>query len=269
MNKFVVEQMTPVFKVSVEAFYEETDLEIAEQALGSNLKLIEGLLKNDPQNEELLILLAQGYSGYALGFIEDENPKRAITFYDRSFNFARRALLGEEDREWHWTKENKEKIEAAIKRAGQNELPALFWLTFAMGGKINVSLDDPTALINVAILEKAIEKVENLNPDFFYGAIYLLKGSILGMKPRMLGGNPEKALENFDKNLEISKGDFLLSYVYKTKYYALKTLDEELFDELIEKIESYEIGTNPKIALFNQIAKKKAQKLKLQKEDLF
>ncbi len=269
MNKFVVGQMTPVFVVSAGALYEETDLALAEQAIGSNLKLLEGLLKNDPENEQLLLLLAQGYAGYALGFIEDEDPVRARFFYERSFNFARRALIGGDHGDWKWSKENKEKIEMAIKESGEKELPALFWLTFAMGGNINVSLDDPAALINVNIIEAAIVKIESLNPGFFYGSIYLLKGSIFGMKPRMLGGNPEKALESFDKNLAFTKGNFLLSYIYKAKFYAAKTLDEQLFDDLIEKVEFYEIGTKPEIALFNQIAKKKARLLKAQKDDLF
>lgn len=269
MNKFVVGQMTPVFRVSAEALYEETDLELAELAIGSNLKLLEGLLKNDPGNNQLLLLLAQGYSGYALGFVEDTDAKRAKTFYDRSFNFARRALVGGEEQPWQWTGESKKIIEEAITGAGIAELPALFWLTFAMGGKINVSLDDPAELINVSIIDSAIAKIEKLDPQFFFGSIYLLKGSILGMKPRMLGGNPEKALEYFDINLKQTHGDFLLSYIYKAKFYAAKTLDEELFDDIIIKIENYDIRKKPDIALFNQIAKKKAAILKSQKEDLF
>jgi hypothetical protein len=269
MNRFIVGQMTPVFEISLQSFYEETDLELAEQAIGSNLKLLEGLLKNDPENNELLVLLAQGYSGYALGFVEDDDTQRAKVFYERAFNFGRRALLGGGESPWQWNAENNQRMENKIRNAGMDELPALFWMTFAMSGKINVSLDDPAALINVNLVELALGKIESLNPRYFHGSVYLLKGSIQGLTPKMLGGNPEKALQNFDTNLEMTKGDFLLSYVYKAQFYAAKTLDEELFDELILKVENYDVGMRQDIALFNQIAKKKATLLKSRREVLF
>ena len=53
INKLVIHQMEPILEQSSAALYEESDLELAEQALASNLKLVEGILKNDPQNEQL------------------------------------------------------------------------------------------------------------------------------------------------------------------------------------------------------------------------
>jgi hypothetical protein len=269
MNRFVVGQMTPVFKTSMDAFYEETDLQIAEQAIASNLKLLEGLLKNDPENEQLLLMLAQGYSGFALGFVEDENPDRAKVFYRRAFNYGQRAFMDSSQHSWQWTKKSIKIFEERLQNMSDSDVPALFWTIFAMAGEINVSLDDPAALINVSILEKAITKIEKLNPKFFYGSVYLLKGSIEGMKPRMLGGNPQAAKESFARNLEITQGQFLLSHVYQAKFYAAKTLNEELFDQLIKEVEDFDIGTKPEIALFNQIAKKKAALLKSQRNELF
>jgi len=89
---FMVGQMTPILETSATAIFQESDLKIAEQSLASNLKLIEGLLQNDPQNERLLLLAAQGWSGYALGFAEDEEPERARMFYLRAKVYARKSL---------------------------------------------------------------------------------------------------------------------------------------------------------------------------------
>src|SRR5271166_5488089 len=44
-----------------EAFTSEKDLDFAEQALPGNLKLLEVMLKSDPDNVRLLRLLSQGY----------------------------------------------------------------------------------------------------------------------------------------------------------------------------------------------------------------
>ncbi len=62
------------------AFTEEDDLDFAEKALPGNIKLLEVMLKNNPDNTRLLLLLSQGYSSYALGFLEDKDPDRARAF---------------------------------------------------------------------------------------------------------------------------------------------------------------------------------------------
>lgn len=269
LNSFVVGQMAPVFKVSSEALYEETDLELAEQAIAANLKLLEGLLKNDPQNEELLLLLAQGYAGYALGFIEDKDPKRAGRFYDRAFQFAQRALF-ETKHDFNWNKQNRILLEEHVAKINEKSAtPALFWTAFAIAGKINVSLDDPTVMINQPVLLKMIERLEAVNPEYFFGAVYLMRGAILGITPKMLGGNPEKAAEYFDKSIALTNSNFLLAHIYKARFYAVKTLNEEAFDSLMQHVTSYNLGTKKELGLFNSIAKQKAKLLLENRDELF
>ena len=59
------------------AFFEECDLELAEQSLPAELKLMEGLLNSAPHNKELLTALSMGFTGYAMLFVEEEYPERA------------------------------------------------------------------------------------------------------------------------------------------------------------------------------------------------
>jgi len=74
------------------AFTDESDLAFAEQALPGNLKLLEVMLKNDPSNTRLLRLASEGYSSYALAFLEDKDPERARTFYLRGRDYGLRGL---------------------------------------------------------------------------------------------------------------------------------------------------------------------------------
>ena len=55
INKFVIRQTGTILDYSVIALYEETDLTLAEQALASDIKLMEGLIKGDPENDHLLL----------------------------------------------------------------------------------------------------------------------------------------------------------------------------------------------------------------------
>lgn len=267
-SAFVLRQMTPVLENSAEALYEESDLEIAEQALASNLKLLEGLLKSDPQNKELLLLLAQGWSGYALGFAEDENPRRAKEFYLRARDYALRVLNQKkgfaEARQLGVTG-----LERFLQKFDKEEVPALFWCGFAWGGYANLSLDDPDAILALPEIQRYMQRVEELQPDYFHGAVYLFMGSVYGMKPRIMGGDPDKAGAYFEKNFKLNKGRFLLAYVYAAKFHAAKILDEALFDSYLKRVMKTPVDVQPGLQLFNQIAKKKARKLMEQKEELF
>jgi len=253
---------------SSEALYEEDDLQLAEQALAANLKLIEGLLKNDPVNESLLLMAAQGYAGYALGFIEDENPERARVFYLRARDYAMRELRKNE----RFRKAENQDLPAyqnALATMNKNNVAALFWAGFAWAGYANLSLHDPAALIALPKIQLLMDRMQELDPQFFYAAVYLYQGSVYGMKPPIMGGDPKKALEFFEKNLQVTQGKFLLTYVYLAQYYAAKILDEEKFDRYLDVVMQTPLEVLPEAKLLNQIAKKKAQRLMNSKDELF
>jgi TPR repeat protein len=260
--------MGPVLEKSAQALYEEDDLQIAEQALASNLKLIEGLLKNDPENRDLLLLAARGYAGYALGFAEDQNPKRAKRLYLRARDYALR-ILRRDAAFAQAEKQGLNALETYIKGYGPEQVPALFWAGFSWAGYVNLSLDNPEALLALPEIQILMERVERVQPDYFYGSVYLFFGSLYGMKPVIMGGDPQKALEYFRKNMRLNHNDFLLAQVYAAKFYAAKMLDESLFDSYLKHVLEMPIDKHPEWRLLNRIAKEKAKNLLAQKEDLF
>ncbi len=267
-STMVIRQMTPILENSAQALYEESDLQIAEQALASNLKLLEGFLKNDPENRELLILLAQGYAGYALGFSEDEEPLRAKKFYLRARDYALKVLSL--DTKFIQAKEKGlDALQAYLDHLEIEDVPALFWTGFAWSGYVNLALNEPDALLALPEIQLYMQRVEVLQPEYFYGAVYLFWGGVYGMKPAILGGDPHKAGDYFRKNIELNKGDFLLAYVYAAQFYAAKILDEALFEQYLKTVETTPADVRRELTLFNQIAKQKAKRLLAQKTDLF
>ncbi len=265
---FVIRQMGPVLDKSAQALYEEDDLRIAEQALASNLKLIEGLLKNDPENEELLLLAAQGYAGYALGFAEDQNPQRARRLYLRARNYALRILRRDADFV-QAEKNGLDALQTHLLRYGTEHVPALFWAGFAWAGYANLALDNPEALLALPEIQLLMERVKALQPDYFYGSVYLFFGGLYGMKPVIMGGDPHKALACFQKNMQMNHNEFLLAQVYAAKFYAAKILDKPLFESYLKQVLDMPIDQRPEWRLLNQIAKEKAKRLLAQKDELF
>lgn len=268
INKIVIRQMEPILQQSSNALYEESDLQLAEQALAANLKLVEGLLKNDPKNEELLLLLAKGYAGYAMGFVEDIDPERAKLFYLRARDYALRVLR--KDKAFlNAENNNLETLTKVVNTYDVSKVAPLFWAGFAGAGFINLDLGNPMALMDLPKVQLFMDRVEAVKPSFYYGAVYLYQGSVLGMKPIIMGGNPEKAKEYFEKNLELNDKKFLLAYIYMAKYYAAKILNEELFDQYLKIVEEAPTDIIPEMTLITQIAKYKAKILKKSQKDIF
>ena len=152
---------------------------------------------------------------------------------------------------------------------GKKELEPLFWTAYSWSGWINLSLDNPQAFVDLSYVEIMMQRVLELDDTFFHASVYLFYGSLWGIKPLMLGGNLQKADENFKKNIELTGGNFLLSYIYYAKYYAAKMLDEELFDAQLLKVEQTPVDVLPGYQLLNVIAKKKAGYLEQSKDELF
>lgn len=268
LEKFVIRQTGTLLDYGVVALYEETDLVLAEHALASDIKLLEGMIKGDPENSHLLMLTTQAIAGYALGFAEDDFPERAKALYLRARNYAARVLI---QSDFNLTEENLllEQYQQNVSMLENDDIDALFWAAFSWAGWINLSLDNPQAFVDLPKVEALMNRVLDIDSTYYHGAALLFFGGIWGTKPRMLGGDPEKAKMYFDKNLEITKGNFLLSYVYYAKYYAAKILDEDLFRKYLKIVKETPEDVLPGEQFLNAIAKKKAEFLLSKTEDIF
>ena len=268
MDKFVIRQTGALLDYGVLALYEETDLKLAEQAMASDIKLLEGMIKGDPDNDHLLLLTAQALAGYAMGFAEDEEPERAKMFFLRAKEYGLR-VLRQDDEFADSETGSLEAFTQAVNNMDEDYIDALFWTGFAWAGWINLSIDNPRAMIELPKVDLLMNRVLDIDQTYFHGSAHLYFGSIWGIKPPMVGGNPEKAKEHFEKNLEITKGKFLLTYVYYANFYAAKVLDEDLFYKFVVKIEETPADVLPGFQLLNMIAKKKATYLREFGKDWF
>lgn len=250
------------------ALYEENDLALAEQAIASDLKLLEGLIKSDPENEKFLLLACQGFGSYSLGFVEDTNPERAQVFYLRARDYGLRILIKKQDF-GKVINGSIDRLEAALKKFDKNDVPALFWTANNWASWINRNFTDPQALADLPKVQLMMQRVLELDESYFYGGAHLFFGTIYALRPPLLGGNIEKAKQHFDRCFEFSQQKFLLPYVYYARYYATRTLDEELFKLTLTKILETPDDVLKGQQLPNAIAKQKAESLLKQIGDFF
>ncbi len=268
IQTMAIRTMGGIMDYGLEAFNEEGDLRLAEGALGSNLKLIESLIKGDPENTGLLLTAAQGFNAYALAFAEDDSVERARMFYLRGRDYAMRALLQNRKMKEAIDKDIPS-FQAALATLSKDDVPAVFWTAFGWGSYINITRSDVGVVADLPKVLAMMEFVRQTDPTYFHGGPYLILGSIEGSVPQSLGGKPEKAKEYFERALSVNGGKFLLTYVYYAKVYAVQTQNQELFESLLKKVEDASPDIMPEARLSNAIAKKKARLLREHMNDLF
>jgi len=243
------------------AFFEECDLKLAEQSLPAELKLMEGLLKNAPKNKQILTALCMGFTGYAMLFVEEEDPERASRLYLRARRYGLKAMGMENP--------NHQVILARLSAMDRDQIEPLFWVTMSWNGWINLNLDKPAALGDLSTAQECLKRVMEINPEYFYGSPYIINGSMLAAMPKILGGDAAKANEFFTKALAASNGKFFLAQYYYAKYYAVRVQNKELFLNLIDEVEKAPADQLKEACLINSAIKEKMRSLKEMADELF
>ncbi len=251
-----------------EVFNEESDLELARAALGSNLKLLDALNKADPQNGKLLLLAAQGYNAYALAFAEDDSVERAREFYLRGREYGLR-LLSENAKLKASIAGDLEGFQQALKSFSKADVPALFWTALSWGSYINLTRTDPAALADLPKVSAMMEFVLNHDSTYYYGGAHLYFGSAIASTPMVLGGKPEVAKAHFEQCLALNGGKFLMAYVYYAKTYCVQIQDQKLFESFLKKVDETSLAVLPEARFVNAVAKKKAKLLLAKMNELF
>jgi hypothetical protein len=257
MGQMVVRSSQTILDSGVESMNRETDLQLARDAMPANLKLVEGMLIEDPNNNELRLFAAEGFYGYSYGFIEMEDPLRAKLLYRRCYSHAQRALK-QAGIDIDPESATHEAVETAVSKAGKKAVPALFWTANCLGKWIDLSRDDLSlvaSLSNVAIL---MQRVIDLDDEFYFGSAHIFFGAYYGGRSPLLGGDFSRSEAEFQRAAEINDNKLLIVNLLQAEFLDRQRLDQQAFhNRLVAIIEAPE-NLYPEMALVNGIAKQRA-----------
>ena len=267
-DAIIVRSTSGILSRASVVIFKENDLEKARISIPSNISLLETFLESDPENEDILLLLTQAYVGYALGFVEDENPERAKILYSKGRDYGLKIIMKDKAISNFWDLDE-ENFTAEFKKVPKKYLPVVFWVSNAWGNLINLSIDDPITLVDLYKVNAMMKFVEQNDEKYFYGSSHLYFGTILATTPQILGGDIKGAKTHFDKCLKIGDRKFLLPFYFYAKSYAVQVQDKELFENLLNEVISAPNDILPEQSLINLIAKEKAKALLSKKDELF
>lgn len=251
-----------------QAIFEECDPEMARSAVPAQIKILEGLLKSDPENPHILLTLCQGLSGFSMLFVEDEAPERASRLYRRARDFGIRAL-GKKGALLRNAGSAGDDFDHILMSFSEDDMESLFWVTLSWSAWANLNLDQPAAIAQLPFLDACVQRIAQLKGDYMYGLPWVLMGSSLAARPSLFGGDLKRAKQSFERALALSRGRFFLVQYYYARYYAVGIQDKQLFLKLIHGMIEGDPKALKDVCLINAVMQARAEELKAQADELF
>jgi hypothetical protein len=251
----------------VKSSYRQSDLRLIREGTPAYLMLLDGMVEAWPNNAQLLMAAAQGYSSFASVFLEDQEKDYANMLLGKGKQYALRSLelKGLKDplqRPFDDFKED-------LRRFGKKKVPYLFWSATCWASWISLNLDSVEAVAELPRVESMMQRVLELDDGFYYGGPHLFMGVWFASRPKIAGGDLKKAQGHFLRAIELGQGKFLMAYVYYANTYARQTLDKDLFTSTLQTVLKSPADQPPELTLLNTVAKKKAQELLGRVEEYF
>jgi hypothetical protein len=258
-KKLTVGATATLLEEVAKASYKQSDLRILREGMPAYLMLIDGMIQALPDNDRLLISGAQSYSSFASLFVEDQDKEYANLLYERGKRYALRSLEMRGFKEPH--QRPFDDFKEGLQRLGKKDVPYIFWAATCWANWILLNLDSMEAMSELPRVEWMMKRVLELDEGFYYGGPHLFMGIWLASRPKMAGGDINKAQEHFLKAMDLGQGKFLMAYIYYSKYYALKIMDKELFVSTLQKVTKTPANIVPELTLMNTVAQKMAKDL--------
>jgi hypothetical protein len=264
----------------IAAVESEEDVSFARESLPSLIKTLEVLRYGNKNDLRTLVLLSKAYGTYTFGFIEEDMlllPKAspslvqatnsAKLFYNRGKEFGITALKRKSGMRNAFNAPFPV-FKKSVSGLGKKYVPALFWTAFNWANSMNLNRDDPEAFVNLPKVVAMVERVLELDPGYYYGSAHALRGLLAVTRPKMLGGDPELADKELRKAMEASP-DYLMTKVLYAQYYARQMNDKPLFITTLTDVIKADAGALPEQRLTNELAKRRAETLIKQENELF
>ncbi|MBT8117645.1 MAG: TRAP transporter TatT component family protein [Gammaproteobacteria bacterium] len=268
MGQIVVRSSQAILDSGIEAMNRETDLQLARAAIPANIKLVEGMLIEDPGNTVLRLYAAEGFYGYSYGFIEDEDRARASLLYRRCYEHARLALQ-QAGMSLDPERTGTEQLANAVARLDSRAVPALFWTASCLGKWIDLNRDNVRSIAGFGNAAALMQGVIEHDDDYYHGGAHMFFGVYYGARAPMLGGDFARSQQHFARAHEINGQKLLLVDLLKAEYLYRQQLDRKAFHDTLQKVRNAPDDLYPEMALVNTIARRKAHELLAHEDDWF
>lgn len=296
-QKMAIRNVSPIFVEGSGKVTLERDWDFYRESAPGNLKFLEMIYLQDRDNLELLGTLVKGYAGYAytvhetlafgdeLAGIDDSiHKKSAISIYTKALDYGmdffqgkgikKKDLLGDEG-------DLKKLFNAKL---GKKDYRAVLFTAQSWASLINLQKDNVALVSHVPKVKFLFDWVCKNEPSIEDGICEIFYAQYEASRPRMLGGNPEKAKELYLEAMK-QRPKHLLIRLGFIQYLVLPGFDQVAYENeakiLKEEFakwedinrDSLEDNSDYKavehLNLFNAIARKRFEFIEKNKKRIF
>jgi hypothetical protein len=286
-----VNSTSQILAAAQPALQQESDYELARQAIPGALKTIEGFwvsgYGNDDAQGRLVTILTEGYCQYGTAFVEDDweeakfrqdlaavdyHNSRANHIFTRCLNFSLKTLG---DR---WQKEifgAPEVVAKLLKDTGKGKRFPLMFAGVALGSLINHNLTNVDMLGYLDTVQQILQRVVDMDKNGVpknpvYAALpHVALGMLYSGKPAAMGGEPAKAKAEFEEALRLTGDKFLLARTLMAYRVGMQTNDRKFFHDNLVKVLETPPSVWPEQRLANEVAHRRARRYLSHEKELF
>lgn len=244
----------------------QDDPETAKAALPTFMVLIDGMIRDNPEDPQLLASGATLYASYGAIFADDEERASRLTRRARQYAFDAMCESYEPACGWHGA--SYDEFVATLDGIGPKQAEYLYTYGFASLAFLRAHASDWNSLAELPQMEALFQRYMDISGDEVNSAVYMYMGILLTLRPPALGGEPERAREFFEKAIEATGGKDLGVKVEYARGYAKLLYERELHDRLLNEVmaaDPYQDG----YTLSNVLAKEQAEALLAEADDYF
>lgn len=203
-----------------------------------------------------------------LGFETDteEGKKKQEEHFQKGIAYGERAM-GSYSPEFLKAVKADNKPEDHVKLINKDGVPAMYWFAVNLG-KWAKAKGFATRLANKDKIKKIIDRCNELDPDYFYGAPPRFLGAYYAIAPAFAGGDLNKAYDFFNKSITKAPGYFA-TRVLLAEEWATRRPDKEAYKRELELVLNTREDVLPEVIPEQRIEKKKAEKALKLMEDRF
>ena len=218
----------------------ETDTILMSDMMPVALKAIEVLHHAVPKNDAIHELTASLYVMYANAFVQHKADMMDAADFELQYSEKMRAkmhyLRGRDYSLSYFDSKYKnfsknlfskdpELEQLALKKLKVKDVPAAYWLGAACLGAFSLDPLDVEMLSSVNSALAILERAAELDPTYNKGAIWDVLVAFYAGAPAEFGGNIDKAVAAFLKEVECSKGETTSLYMTYAQVFCKNNID--------------------------------------------
>ena len=258
----------------------DDDHDLVRAATPFSLKLLEGLLEENPRHPGLLLAAASGFTRYAYAFVQqdaDELEARDLKAAEALRERARRLYLRARDYGLRSLEVGHrgfslavvERPDVAVRAMDKSDVPALYWTASAWAAAIALSKDKPALVAQLPCVAAMMDRALALDEGFDGGAIRTFMIAFELARAGGAGDPVARARSSFERAVQLSDGRDASPYISMAENVSLLKQDAKEFQMLLGKALAIDPDAHPETRLSNLVMQRRARWLLARKDDLF